>query len=210
MEHRGAAWALPCSCPRPLPLPPPWLPLHLGEERAVQAPALATGGQPQGRGVVLSSRCSETGPSPANVPQPPSAGSLSWLGTPSRGTPPRPHSSGARASRAPARTARLWPGRLYIRRVGSARSSDLPAHPAGAGRAGGGAWTGRGSRGHVGGVKAARSGRVLPLTCHPPGSQPACLRRPCCRGALLGPAERGKVHPKVSRPPGPGILDPKA
>lgn len=40
----------------------------------------------------------------------------------------------------PARTARLWPGRFYIRRVGSARSSDLPAHQRGAGRTGGGAW----------------------------------------------------------------------
>nr|XP_059885304.1 uncharacterized protein LOC132436432 [Delphinus delphis] len=38
-----------------LPPPLPRLPLHLGEERAVRAPALATGGQPQGHGVVLSS-----------------------------------------------------------------------------------------------------------------------------------------------------------
>lgn len=41
--------------PCPGLLPPPQLPLHLGAERAVQAPAAATGGRPQGRRVVLSS-----------------------------------------------------------------------------------------------------------------------------------------------------------
>ncbi|CAI9157484.1 unnamed protein product [Rangifer tarandus platyrhynchus] len=40
--------------PCPGLLPPPQLPLHLGAERAVQAPAAATGGRPQGRRVVLS------------------------------------------------------------------------------------------------------------------------------------------------------------
>lgn len=46
VKHRGAAWARPCPCPQPLPPPSPWLPLHLGEERAVRAPALAAGRQP--------------------------------------------------------------------------------------------------------------------------------------------------------------------
>lgn len=64
MDHRGAAWAQPCPCPQPLPPPPPWLPLHLGEERAVRAPALATGGQPQSCGVVRpSARRNRTRPS---------------------------------------------------------------------------------------------------------------------------------------------------
>lgn len=135
-----------------------------------------------------------TGPGPANAPHPPSAGSLSWLGTPSRGTPPRPRSPGARVSRAPARTTRLWPGRLYIRRVGSARSSDLPAHRLGAGRAGGGAWTGPGSRGHVGGVQAAGSDCMLP-----PATHPAHLGRPCCLGVQQ--AQQSEARPTL-RPQG--------
>lgn len=41
--------------PCPVLLPPPQLPLHLGVERTVQAPAAATGGRPQGCRVDLSS-----------------------------------------------------------------------------------------------------------------------------------------------------------
>ena len=48
--RRGAP-AGPC----PVLLPPPQLPLNLGVERTVQAPAAATGGRPQGCRVVLSS-----------------------------------------------------------------------------------------------------------------------------------------------------------
>lgn len=94
-DRRGAAWAQPCPCPRPLPPPPPWLPLHLGEERAVRARHRPQAGNPQrGRRPVLSA--AEQDPA-GKRPQPPSAGPLSWLGTRSRGTPPRP----GRAAREP-------------------------------------------------------------------------------------------------------------
>ena len=170
MDHRGAAWLglAPALGPSRLLLPGcPCTWVRRGQFGLRHWP------QADNTRAVASSvpRRGGTGPSPANAPQPPSVGSLSCLGTPSRGTPPRPRSPGARASRAPARTARLWPGRLYIRRVGSARSSDLPAHRPGAGRAGGGAWTGPGSRGHVGGVQAAGSYCMLPL---PPTLHSAC------------------------------------
>lgn len=143
--------------------------------------------------------CSGTGPSPENAPCPfRSAHCRGWGPRASRGTPPRLHSPGAQASRALARApARLWPGRLYIRRVGSARSSDLPTHRPAAGRAGGGACTGRG---HVGGVQASRSGGVLPLAT----PQLACLP-----GALR-PGRVRQGLPEASGTLGPGIPDVKA
>lgn len=103
VKRRGAAWARPCPCPQSLPPPPPWLPLHLGEERAVRAPALAAGGQPQGRGVVLSSGAAEQDPAQQTPPAPFSRLTVLTGDLEQRGALPRLRSPGAQASRAPVR-----------------------------------------------------------------------------------------------------------
>lgn len=83
--------------------------------------------------------------SPANAPTGP-LGQLAFVvGKPAVGRRPGRTAREPQRHAHPARTARLWPGRFYIRRVGSARSSDLPAHQRGAGRAGGGAWLAEGA-----------------------------------------------------------------
>lgn len=190
-EAPGAAWAQPspCPCPQPLLPPPPWLPLHLGEERAVRAPARP-----------LRSR---TVPRPANAPGPLRLAHCCGWGPQVEGHRPGCAARESQRHAQPAYTARLWPGRLYIRRVGSARSSDLPAHRPGAGRAGGGAWTGRGSGGHVG-----SSG--LPVRWCAAPRQPHPTPPSACPPGAVRPNTVRQGLPEASRPLGTGIWDGKA
>lgn len=169
-----------------LPPPLPRLPLHLGEERAVRAPALATGGQPQGHGVVLSSLLRDrTQPSKqlpalfgrltvvAGDPEQRDAAQAKQPGSPSVTRTRAHHPPLARTLIHPegGQCPLLRPPRAPAGcREGRGRGLDWPREPR----------TRRRNSGR-------RPGRMLPLAHHPPHSQPALLGRPCCPVGPSGP-----------------------
>lgn len=141
-------------------------------------------------------------PSTANPPRPRRAAHC--CGGPNRGTPPRPHSPGARASRAPARAPPAPVQDAYT--SGGWAVPAAPTSPRTGRQAQGGPGAGPGlAEGAEDTSEFRQPGRIVYCPLPPTGTQPARLGRPCYLGAQPGPAELDQGLPEASGPPGLGI-----